>query len=93
MSESIGIDSARPSLVDPAALAFAMASSWRSLRKFVSNSANTPSMSKKHLPTAVAYRCQSIVAARSRKKWVPLFHEAHPVNLIRISKDPLKPRL
>ena len=46
----------RPALVD--AFRFGLRdtlSSWRSFRKFVSNSANTPSMSRKHLPAAVAY--------------------------------------
>jgi hypothetical protein len=33
--------------------ALAMPSSWRSRRKLVSNSANTPTMSRKHLPAAV----------------------------------------
>src|ERR1700681_1415321 len=36
----------------PAAFALAMPSSWRSRRRLVSNSANTPSMSRKHLPAA-----------------------------------------
>jgi hypothetical protein len=40
-------------LYTPAALALAMPSSWRSRRRFVSNSAKTPSMSRKHFPTAV----------------------------------------
>jgi hypothetical protein len=46
------IEAGRP-LYTPAALAFAIPSSWRSRRRFVSNSANTPSMSRKHLPAAV----------------------------------------
>ena|SRR6202521_992344 len=46
------IEAGRP-LNTPAALALAMPSSWRSRRKLVSNSANTPSMSGKHLPAAV----------------------------------------
>jgi hypothetical protein len=37
----------------PAAFAFAIPSSWRSRRRLVSNSANTPSMSRRHLPAAV----------------------------------------
>ena len=36
----------------PAALALTMPSSWRSRRRFVTNSVNTPSMSRKHLPAA-----------------------------------------
>jgi hypothetical protein len=46
------IDAGRP-LYTPAAFALAIPSSWRSFRRFVSNSANTPSISKKHLPAAV----------------------------------------
>jgi hypothetical protein len=44
---------AGPPLYTPAALALAMPSSWRSRRRFVSNSANTPRMSRKHLLAAV----------------------------------------
>src|SRR5271169_3781506 len=46
------MDGFRP-LYTPAALALAIPSSWRSRRRFVSNSANTPSISRKHLPAAV----------------------------------------
>src|SRR6266436_3681947 len=42
-----------PALIKPAAFALAIPSSCRSFRRFVSNSANTPSMSKKHLPAAL----------------------------------------
>src|ERR1700721_3985153 len=43
------MDGFRP-LYTPAALALAIPSSWRSRRRFVSNSANTPSISRKHWP-------------------------------------------
>src|SRR5258707_2495641 len=46
------IEAGRP-LSTPCALASAIPSSWGSPRKLVSNSANTPSMSRKHLPAAV----------------------------------------
>src|SRR3954462_5028693 len=39
------VDAGFAALVDPALFASAMPSSWRSRRRFVSNSANTPSMS------------------------------------------------
>jgi hypothetical protein len=42
-----------PALIKPAAFALAIPSSCRSFRRFVSNSADTPSMSKKHLPAAL----------------------------------------
>jgi hypothetical protein len=53
----------------PFALARAMPSSWRSLRRFVSNFANTPSISRKHLPAAseVSIGCSVAFKATPRQ--------------------------
>jgi hypothetical protein len=83
------IEAGRP-LYTPAALAFAIPSSWRSRRRFVSNSANTPSMSRKHLPAAVlvsigcsvafneAPRRAALVRKPARSEWPPKSAVATP---------------
>jgi len=53
-------------LVDPAALALAMPASWRWRRRLVSNSANTPSMSRKALPPLCSCRLAGVAPARWR---------------------------
>jgi hypothetical protein len=66
----------------PLAFAFAMPSSCRSRRRLVSNSANTPSMSRKHLPAAVPVSIGCSVAfrtaPRARTVRQVLIDGAHP---------------
>src|SRR3954470_23548258 len=51
-------------LYRPSAFAGAIPSIWRSFRRFVSNSANTPSMSRNALPAAVLVSTGCSVAFR-----------------------------
>src|SRR5258708_11096885 len=52
------------------------AGSRRSRRRFVSNSANTPSMSRKHLPAAVLVSIAQFITPRRRDSDLMISHPA-----------------